>query len=64
MEIQKRKDVDSMKKYITYEEPLAGRTFTKDQMMEIYRDMACKLVFPDFECWFVDMLKSGVFEEV
>ena len=53
-----------MKKYITYEEPLAGRTFTKNQMMEIYRDMACKLVFPDFECWFVDMLKSGVFEKV
>ena len=50
--------------YITYEEPLAGRTFTKNQMKEIYRDMACKLVFPDFECWFADMLKSGVFEEV
>ena len=33
-------------------------------MMEIYRDMACKLVFPDFECWFADMLKSGVFEKV
>ena len=64
MEIQKRKDVDNMKKYITYEEPLAGRTFTKDQMMEIYRDMAYKLVFPDFECWFADMLKSGVFEKV
>ena len=50
--------------YVTYEEPLAGRTCTKKQMMEIYRDMACKLVFPDFECWFVDMLKSGVFEKV
>ena len=50
--------------YVTYEEPLAGRTFTKKQMMEIYRDMACKLVFPDFECWFADMLKSGVFEKV
>ena len=64
MEIQKRKDVDNMKKYVTYEEPFKGRTFTENQIREIYRDMACKLVFPDFECWFVDMLKSGVFEEV
>ena len=53
-----------MKKYVTYEEPFKGRTFTEKQMHEIYRDMACKLVFPDFECWFADMLKSGVFEKV
>lgn len=27
-----------MKKYITYEEPLKGKTFTEKQMHEVYRD--------------------------
>ncbi len=53
-----------MKKYITYEEPLQGKIFTEKQMYEVYRDMADKKEYPDFECWFTDMLKSGVFEEV
>lgn len=52
-----------MKRYTTYEEPFAGRTFTKDQMKEIYRDMVHKEEYPDFECWLADMLKIGVFEE-
>ena len=52
------------KLYITYEEPLANRTFTTSQMKEVYRDMADKTIYLDFECWFSDMLKSGVFEEV
>lgn len=52
------------RKFITYEEPLKGRTFTEKQMYEVYRDMADKNEYPDFECWFSDMLKSGVFEEV
>lgn len=49
-----------MKKYITYEEPLQGKIFTEKQMYEVYRDMADKKEYPDFECWFTDMLKSGV----
>ena len=53
-----------MKKYITYEVPLQGRIFTEKQMYEVYRDMADKKEYTDFECWFTDMLKSGVFEEV
>lgn len=53
-----------MKKYTTYEEPLQGRTFTENQMKEVYRDLANKEEYPDFECWIADMLKSGVFEEV
>ena len=52
-----------MKKYITYEEPLQGRVFTEKQMYEVYRDMADKKEYTDFECWFTDMLKSGVFED-
>lgn len=52
------------RKFITYEEPLKGRTFTEKQMHEVYRDLADKNEYPDFECWFSDMLKSGVFEEV
>lgn len=50
--------------YITYEEPLKGRIFTKKQMHEVYRDMANKTEYPDFACWLADMVKSGVFEEV
>ena len=50
--------------FTTYEEPLKGRTFTEKQMHEVYRDLADKSEYPDFECWFSDMLKSGVFEEV
>ena len=53
-----------MKRYITYEEPLQGRTFTENQMHEIYRDIADKNEYPDFEAWIIDMLKNGVFEEV
>lgn len=53
-----------MKKYITYEEPLQGRVFTEKQMYEVYRDMADKKEYTDFKGWFIDMLRSGVFEEV
>ena len=51
-------------KYITYEEPLKGKTFTEKQMHEVYRDSADRTEYPDFECWKTDMLKSGVFKEV
>ena len=53
-----------MKYYITYEEPLKGRCFTKSQMKEVYRDLADKEEYPTFDIWFSDMLKSGVFERV
>lgn len=49
--------------FVTYEEPLAGGKFTYNQMEEIYRDMADKEEYPDFQTWLHDMLKSGVFEE-
>jgi len=50
--------------YITYEEPLKDRVFTLEQMQEVYRDLADKKEYPDFEEWLIDMVKSGVFEEV
>ena len=50
-------------KYITYEEPLKGKCFTKKQMHEVYRDLVDKAVYPVFECLKMDMLKSGVFVE-
>ena len=50
--------------YVTYEEPLKGKCFTEKQMHEVYRDLADKAEYPDFECWFTDMLKSGVFEKI
>ena len=49
-------------KYITYEEPIRGRVFTEKQFYEVYRDLADKAEYPDYECWKTDMLKSGVFE--
>lgn len=52
------------KRYITYEEPIAGKSFTYKQMHEVYRDLADKNEYQYFETWFIDMLKSGVFEEV
>ena len=51
-------------KYITYEEPLKGKIFTEKQMHEVYRDLADKKEYPDYEIWKTDMLKSGVFEEI
>jgi hypothetical protein len=50
--------------YVTYEEPLKGRVFGEKQIHEVYRDMADKTEYPDFETWKADMLKSGVFEKI
>lgn len=50
-------------KYVTYEEPLKGKIFTEKQMHEVYRDLADKAEYPDFECWKSDMLRSGVFKK-
>lgn len=54
----------AMSKYITYEEPFKGRTFTKEQMYEVYRDLADKTEYPTFSSWLDDMTRSGVFETV
>lgn len=53
-----------MPKYITYEEPFKGRTFTEEQMHEVYRDLADKTEYPTFFSWLDDMTRSGVFEIV
>lgn len=53
-----------MPKYITYEEPFKGKTFTEKQMHKVYRNLVDKAEYPDFKCWKADMLKSGVFERV
>lgn len=55
---------DPERRFRTYEEPFAGRVFTASQMHEIYRDLVDKAEYPDFSVWFMDMLKTGVFEEV
>lgn len=41
-------------KYISYEDPINGRSFTYEQMQEVYRDLANKEEYPDFDCWFTD----------
>ena len=53
-----------MKYYITYEAPLENRCFTEKQMKEVYRDLVDKNEYPTFDIWFLDMLKSGIFERV
>ena len=37
-------------KYISYEDPINGRSFTCEQMQEVYRDLANKEEYPDFDC--------------
>lgn len=51
-------------KYISYEEADKRQEITYKQMQEVYRDLANKEEYPDFDCWFTDMLKSGVFETI
>lgn len=50
--------------FITYEEPFAGKTFIMSNMKKIYNDMVDKSEYSDFECWMIDMLRSGVFVKV
>ena len=51
-------------RYISYEKPINGRSFTINQLHDVYRDLVNKEEYPDFNCWFTDMLKSGVFETI
>lgn len=55
---------DPERRFVTYEEPFAGRIFTASQMHEVYRDLINKVEYPDFLIWFMDMLKTHIFEEV
>lgn len=36
------------------------KTFTEDQLKEVYRDIVDKEEYHDFHEWFSDMLKSGL----
>lgn len=58
------RQVTSMKKYITYEEPYANQNFTESEMHDIYNKDVNKSEYPDFTDWLHDMLKSGVFETI
>lgn len=55
---------DPERRFRTYEEPFVGRVFTASQMHEVYRDLINKAEYPDFSIWFMDMLKTHIFEEV
>ena len=50
-----------MPKYITYEEPFKGKTFTEKQMHKVYRDMVDKIEYPTLFSWLDDVKRSGVF---
>lgn len=36
------------------------KTFTEDQIKEVYRDIVDKEEYRDFQEWFFDMLRSGL----
>ena len=36
------------------------KTFTEDQIKEVYRDIVDKTEYHDFQEWFFDMIKSGL----
>ena len=50
------------KEFVTYEDTLANRVFSFDQMQEVYRDLTNKEEYPTFDIWLWDMIHSGVFE--
>lgn len=54
----------NIKMYVSYEQPFNGKAFTSSQMREVYRDMADKTEYQDFESWLYDMIKSGVFQVI
>lgn len=54
----------NLKMYISYEEPFNGKAFTSSQMHEVYRDLADKTEYQDFDIWIYDMIKSGVFRVI
>lgn len=50
------------KEFVTYEDTLANRVFSFNQMQEIYMDLTNKEEYPTFDIWLWDMIHSGVFE--
>lgn len=50
------------KEFVTYEDTLANRVFSFNQMQEVYRDLTNKEEYPTFDIWLWDMIHSGVFE--
>ena len=54
----------NIKMYVSYEQPFEGKAFTSSQMREVYRDMADKTEYQDFDTWLYDMIKTGVFRIV
>lgn len=51
-----------MNRYITYEAPFQNRTFTENQIKQVYQDLVNKNEYPDFNIWIFDMLKIGIFK--
>lgn len=39
-------------------------TYTFPEMYTLYLQEASKQEYPDFECWLVDMLRSGIFKRL
>ena len=37
-----------------------NKTFTEDQLKEVYRDIVDKTEYHDFQEWLFDMLRSGL----
>lgn len=42
---------------------LLNKSFTKEELIKIYTEIVYKEVYPDFECWMIDMRKMGLVTE-
>ena len=40
------------------------KTYTFPEMYTFYLQEVSKQEYPDFECWLVDMLRSGIFKRL
>lgn len=43
---------------------LMDKSFTENQLKEVYRDIIDKEEYTDFQEWFYDMLKSGLIKQL
>lgn len=55
---------DPERRFVTYEEPFKGKIFTLSVLRDLYQVYIYKKEYPEFDIWLMDMLKSGVFEEM
>lgn len=46
--------------WISFEDGIRG-SYTKDELRKLYDETVDEGEFPDFDCWLLDMERSGIF---